>query len=154
LCFALVYLLSKLGNLIGALGGFLGELVHFLFQVFVNFSDFSVEGLFLLDQSFKIMLINELLFNVGFEICERLCLQSFIHELIHSKGEIFFDALDKLLVAGHIWVVLKLSTEYSGGILELLSNDLNLVFGLLKLLLLRNSCELTSLHDKLCIFLL
>jgi len=136
LSFTLVDLLSELVDLIRAFSSFFGKLIHFLFKVFVNFSNFVVEILFLLDQSFKIVLFNKLLINIIFEICERLRFGHFFHKFIHFDGKLFFDALDKLLVTGDIWVILKLSAQYSCGILKLLSYNLNLVFGFLELLLL------------------
>ena len=69
-------------------------------------------------------------------------------------GELFLDTLNELLVTSNIRVVLKLSAQNSSGVLELLCDDLNLVFGFLKLLLLRNSSELASSHDELSVLLL
>jgi hypothetical protein len=136
LCFALVDLLSKLVNLIGALGSLFGEFIHLFLEVFVDISDFTIEILFLFDQSFKIVLFNKLLINIIFEICERLRLCHFFHEFVHSDSQLFFDTFDELLITGNIWIILKLSTQYSCGIFELLGYNLNLVFGFLELLLL------------------
>jgi hypothetical protein len=69
-------------------------------------------------------------------------------------GELFLDTLNELLVTSNIRVVLKLSAQNSSRVLELLCDDLNLVFGFLKLLLLRNSSELASSHDELSVLLL
>jgi hypothetical protein len=149
LCFALVDLLSKLVNLIRALGSLFGEFIHLFLEVLVNISDFTIEILFLFDQSFKIVLFNKLLINIIFEICERLRLSHFFHEFVHSDSQLFFDTLDELLITGNIWIILKLSAQYSCGILKLLGYNLNLVFGFLELLLLWNTSELTSSHDKL-----
>jgi hypothetical protein len=151
LSFTLVDLLSELVDLIRAFSSFFGKLIHLLFEVFINFSNFVVEILFLLDQSFKIVLFNKLLINIIFEICERLRFGHFFHQFIHFDGKLFFDALDKLLVTCDIWIILKLSAQYSCGILKLLSYNLNLVFGFLELLLLWNTSELSSPHHKLSI---
>jgi hypothetical protein len=136
LCFALVDLLSKLVNLIGALGSLFGEFIHLLLEIFVDISDFTIEILFLFDQSFKIVLFNKLLINIIFEICERLRLSHFFHEFVHSDSQLFFDTFDQLLITSNIWIILKLSAQYSRGIFELLGYNLNLVFGFLELLLL------------------
>ena len=119
LSFGLIDSFLESGSFIAALLGFFGELILFLFEVFVDPFDLSVEVFVKFSQFFVFAMFLKSLIYLGLEVAILLVLSHLVHELFGHGCKIGLVTLDELLVTSHIWIVFQLSHELLGLVSQL-----------------------------------
>jgi hypothetical protein len=110
-------------DLLIVLIGFLSVFVLGTLEFLIQTLNLDVEVLFLVAETLELALRLEASTDVGFEggVGE---LTHFGIELLKEVDQVVFIGLDFFLVALHVWVVLQLSAQGAGGVLELFGYSL------------------------------